>query len=138
MTLQEKINKALQHIESLDLENLETGKHVINEEIFFFVQEYCTKPVEEARFETHNVYVDIQYMIHGKESIEVAPRAIMEVTQPYDAENDIEFYKNVENATNIVLTDGAYVVLYPTDAHKPQVCVGSPNQVKKIVVKVHT
>ena len=100
------------------------------------LQKYYSKDPKEARFETHNNYLDIQYVVKGKECLEIAPKTIMEVTEIYDPERDVEFYKDVENATKIVLTDGAYVIIYPTDAHKPGMCVGESSEVKKIVAKI--
>ena len=60
----------------------------------------------------------------------------MEVTESYNPERDVEFYKDVEDATKIVLTDGAYVIIYPTDAHNPGMCGVEPSEVKKIVAKI--
>lgn len=135
-TLQEKINEALAAIEKVNFDETELGKHIINDDVFLLVQKYMSKSADEARFETHNNYIDIQYVVEGKESVEVAPKTIMEVTEAYIPERDVEFYKDVENATKIVLTDGAYVILYPADAHKPGVAVGESAEVKKIVAKV--
>ena len=135
-TLQEKIKEALDAIEKINFDEAELGKHVINEDVFLLLQKYYSKAPEEARFETHNNYIDIQYVVEGKECLEIAPKTIMEVTESYDPERDLEFYKDVENATKIVLTDGGYVIIYPTDAHKPGVRVDESTEVKKIVAKV--
>lgn len=135
-TLQEKIEEALAAIEGINFDEAELGKHVINDDIFLLLQKYDSKDPKEARFETHNNYLDIQYVVKGKECLEIAPKTIMEVTESYDPERDVEFYKDVEDATKIVLTDGAYVIIYPTDAHKPGMYVGRPSEVKKIVAKI--
>lgn len=135
-TLQEKIDATLEAIENLNYEKTELGKIIIDEDIFLLVQKYMSKDPEVARFETHNDYLDIQYVVSGKECMEIAPKTIMTVTEPYDAARDVEFYEDVENATKVVLTDGAYVIVYPTDAHKPGVRVGASMEIKKIVAKV--
>lgn len=135
-TLQEKIEEALIAIENINFAEEELGKHIINDDVFLLLQKYNSKNPEEGRFETHNDYLDIQYVVEGIESIEIAPKTIMEVTESYDPERDIEFYKDVENATKIVLTSGGYVIIYPTDAHKPGLCVKESSEVKKIVAKI--
>lgn len=135
-TLQEKIDATLEAIENLNYDETELGKIVIDEDIFLLVQKYMSKDPEVARFETHNDYLDIQYVVSGKECMEIAPKTIMKVTEPYNASRDVEFYEDVENATKVVLTDGAYVIVYPTDAHKPGVRVGASMEIKKIVAKV--
>lgn len=135
-TLEEKIAEAVAVIEGLDKDHLELGKHVVNEDFFYLVQEYETKAPEAARHEAHEAYVDIQYMIQGKEQIDIAPADKMEVAEPYNADRDIVFFKEPEQATHVVLTDGGYVVVYPEDSHKPGIRVGEPAKVRKIVGKV--
>ncbi|MCI7262941.1 MAG: YhcH/YjgK/YiaL family protein [Clostridium sp.] len=135
-TLNEKINESIAVLEGLDKENLELGKYVVNEDFFYLVQEYETKDPEIARHEAHEKYVDIQYMIQGKEQIDIAPAEKMEVEEPYNADRDVVFFKEPEQATHVVLTDGGYAVLYPADSHKPGLRVGKAAKVRKIVGKV--
>lgn len=135
-TLNEKINESIAVLEGLDKENLELGKYVVNEDFFYLVQEYETKDPEIARHEAHEKYVDIQYMIQGKEQIDIAPAEKMKVEEPYNADRDVVFFKEPEQATHVVLTDGGYAVLYPADSHKPGLRVGEPAKVRKIVGKV--
>ena len=98
---------------------------VVNQPNFFYlVQEYETKPSEAGRHEAHKAYVDIQYVVQGKERIDLAPAAIMEVEDEYDGEKDIVFFKEPAQATRIVLTDGGYAILYPEDSHKPGLNAG--------------
>ena len=135
-TLNEKINESIAVLEGLDKENLELGKYVVNEDFFYLVQEYETKDPEIARHEAHEKYVDIQYMIQGKEQIDIAPAEKMEVEEPYNADRDVVFFKEPEQATHVVLTDGGCAVLNPTDSHKPGRRVGKAAKVRKIVGKV--
>lgn len=135
-TLEEKINESIAVIEGLDKERLELGKHVVNDDFFYLVQEYETKAPEVARHEAHEKYVDIQYMIQGKEQIDIAPAEKMEVSEPYNADRDIVFFAEPKQATHVVLTDGGYVVVYPEDSHKPGIRVGETAKVRKIVGKV--
>ena len=136
-TLAEKIDAALEVITNLDFDTQELGKHVVDEDFFYLVQEYETKPSEAGRHEAHKAYVDIQCVVQGKERIDLAPAAIMEVEDEYDGEKDIVFFKEPAQATRIVLTDGGYAILYPEDSHKPGLNAGdAPVAMKKIVGKV--
>ena len=68
--------KAIDFLLNNDLEKLEAGKYEIDgKEVYASVQEYTTLPWEEAKFETHEHYTDIQYIIKGDEVMGYAPKA---------------------------------------------------------------
>lgn len=135
-TLAEKIAEGLEVIQNVDFENTELGKYVVNDDFFYLVQEYESKDPKVARHEAHKAYVDIQYVVEGKEAIDIAPAMFMEVDEEYDADRDVVFFKEPKQATRFVLTDGGYAILYPEDSHKPGVRVDEAVKVKKIVGKV--
>ena len=135
-TLQEKLAEALAFMENVKFDEMELGRHDINEDFFLLVQKYDSKEATEMRFESHKNYVDIQYVVEGKESIGIAPVSVMEVDEAYIPERDVEFYHDKEDAAKFVLTTGSYAILYPADAHKPGVRVGESVPVKKMVGKV--
>lgn len=136
-TLKERIDAAVEKITGLDFDNLILGRHDVDEDFFYIVQEYETKPLEAGRHEAHKAYVDIQYVISGKERIDVTAAAGMEIDEPYDEEKDLVFFKEPEQAANIILTDGGYAILYPADSHKPGLRAGKEAvKVRKIVGKV--
>lgn len=134
--LSERIKEAVRYLESLNFDELEQGKIVVNDDFFVLVQSYDTKLPEQVRFEAHKKYVDIQYIVEGKELMEVAPVNALEVDEPYSEEKDIAFYKPLEQAATVVLTSGGYVVFYPEDAHRPGICAGEITTNKKFVGKV--
>lgn len=136
-TLDKKIEEAVNLITSLDYSNLEVGRYDVDEDFFYLVQEYETKPLEAGRYEAHKKYVDIQYVISGKERIDVTAAEGMEIDEEYNEETDLVFFKEPKQAANIILTDGGYAILYPADSHKPGLRVdGNPTPVRKIVGKV--
>ena len=136
-SLSDRIQEGLQIIEGLDLENIALGKYVVNENFYYVVQEYETKDVSEARYEAHKQYVDIQYMVAGKEAIGIAPTAELAVEQEYDVETDAMFLEAPKQSAQAVLSAGGYVILYPQDVHRPGVKVGEkPAKVRKVVGKV--
>ncbi len=106
--------------------------------VYGMLQSYMTKlPQETVPFEGHHKYIDIQYLIEGKETIYWTQTAGLTPTTPYDAAKDIWFSRApIGDATPIVLTPGQLVVLFPEDAHAPTHCAGAPVFVRKIVIKV--
>ena len=134
--IQERINKALEYLKSIDLDKLELGKNVVNDWLYINVQEYMTKNLSECRFESHKKYVDIQMMIHGIEAIETADIDKLEIETEYSDENDVMFWKQKPNQMRSIIVDGGYVILYPQNAHMPCVAVDKPIKVKKLVAKV--
>jgi YhcH/YjgK/YiaL family protein len=79
--MEAKIVKALEIIEALDWDTVECGKYVVDDDIFYMVQEYETKYSEQCRYEAHQKYVDIQYIIKGVERMEFADTPKMKVTE---------------------------------------------------------
>lgn len=109
------------------------GKHV-----YGMLQSYTTKiPVATVPFEGHRKYIDIQYLIEGKETIYWTQTIGLTPTTAYDDSKDIWFsHAPIGNATPVTLTPGQLVVLFPADAHAPTHCAGAPVHVRKIVIKV--
>ena len=115
-----------------------TGRYELDgDRVFCLVQRYRTKPMAQAKLEAHRKYVDIQYLIAGRETILWAPLvALTTVTQPYDASRDIEFFATVAGTTPVNLEAGYFSVLFPADGHAPGIEWNGAQDVVKVVVKV--
>ena len=126
--------KGLSYVASINWGDIEDGKHIISEDIYVNVQSYSTK--SDADFEAHREYIDIQYIIEGREYIGVMDYNNCTPKIPYSAENDIEFLSGDGEYTE--LKHGEFMILYPSDAHKPSISVDkdNPASVRKAVVKV--
>jgi len=86
-----------------------------------------------APLEAHRRYVDIQYVIAGRERIGIRPTADCRVVAtPYDAAKDIVFFKD-EPTDWIDVPAGAFAVFDPADAHAP---LAGEGEVFKAVAKV--
>jgi biofilm protein TabA len=113
------------------------GRHEVEgEEVFALVSTYDTGPATEKRFETHRVYIDLQYVASGAERILHAPAEGLEIETPYDAAKDIAFYAEPKASSSLLLRAGGLAVFYPADAHKPGCMAGGRDAVRKVVVKV--
>lgn len=123
-------------LQRTDLSELPDGEVKITDTVRAFVQSYTTKPLEDCRFETHDKFFDIQFLLKGEEKFCVAKREALKADGAYSEEKDITFYEQPEKYSSLVLEEGDYVVVAPEEAHAPKACVADPAAVRKIVIKV--
>lgn len=134
--LSEDIYAGLRYLASID-DSIENGVHKITDNVKAIVSEYETKEANPNGFEAHREYLDIQYLVSGKEIIKCKPIEGLVITKKYDEANDyLLLSDNVDNTSDFLLGDGYFALLYPDDAHEPQLCDGNPMPVKKVVVKI--
>ena len=87
--INEKVNQALEYIQKTDFENLDPGTHVVDgEELFFNLIEYETKNAEDRFWESHKKYIDIHYILEGKECIGHELFERMNIKDPYNEQDD--------------------------------------------------
>jgi YhcH/YjgK/YiaL family protein len=117
---------------------LAEGRHEIDgERAFAIVARYETRDYESAEPEAHRRYLDIQYLIAGRETIYWTPLAEAgPVTVPYDGERDLMFFARNDQARPIELSAGHFTIFFPEDAHEPNCHAGPPGPVHKVVVKI--
>lgn len=129
--------KAVDFLQNNDLENLAPGKYEIDgKNVYANVTEYTTIPWEEAKFESHHDYTDIQYMITGSETMTYAPAEALNVKVPYNEEKDVIFYDDANPGLKVVVKAGEYMIFNPWDGHKPKAADGEPAPIKKVIVKI--
>ena len=121
-------------LRSADLASLEPGRIDINgDNAWISVMETTGKPKDKAALETHDVYIDIQVLIEGRETFGWKPRRELKQVRPQDpAKTDIDFYDD-DASFYFPLSPGCFAVFFPEDGHAP--CVGEGN-IKKLVAKV--
>ena len=129
-----KIQKAIEYLKNTNFNDFPDGKINIDNEIWANLQTYYTK--DDALFEAHRKYIDIQFMLEGQEKISVCDynNCLSEI--PYNEEKDIEFLKSNE-WKDIEMNSGDFLILYPKDAHKPSISINNEKHyVRKLVIKV--
>ena len=132
-----RYNKAVDFLQNTDLENLAPGKYEIDgRNVYANVTEYTTIPWEEAKYESHHDYTDIQYMITGTETMTYAPVDALNVTVPYNEEKDCVLYDNANPGLKVDVGAGEYMIFNPWDGHKPKAADGEPAPIKKVIVKI--
>lgn len=135
--LEERFKKGYEFLRSTDLAALPVGRVDIDgDRLFASVQEYTTMAADTCKYEAHNRYFDIQYVVEGEEQFGYAKRADLEEEAPYNEADDIVFFKDSCDGGSVLLKAGDFAVVAPEDAHKPRCVAGGPCKVKKIVLKV--
>lgn len=112
------------------------GHHELRgDQIYVSIQEYCTLARHEARFESHERYVDLQYTLSGLEGIDWAPRGSLQPDGPFA--NDVQFWlPPSEPVTTLCQSPRRFAIFFPADAHRPKVRLGPQDPVRKLVVKI--
>jgi YhcH/YjgK/YiaL family protein len=129
-------SKAFEYIQNQDLETIEPGNFEIEGEYLrAIVSEKRGKTKEEsvAKFECHDLNIDIQLCIRGEEEIGWKPReSCIEKKQPYDPGKDVSFYNDPPDMY-FKLTNNQFAIFFPEDVHAPMIGEGA---IKKMVIKV--
>jgi biofilm protein TabA len=134
ISLHKHFAKAFAYIKSLDLQTIEVGKYEVDgKDIHASVSLKDGLTAEEAKFEAHDKYIDIQVCPSGQETLGWKPRnKCTDIKNEYNVEKDVVFF-NDQPDTYFQLTAGQFVIFYPEDVHAPMIGEGP---IKKLVVKV--
>ena len=107
------------------------------EDLFLILSEYDTHAKAAGCTEAHRKYADVMCVIEGEETVCIGPTSdLRHITQPYDAGRDVLLAETEAGTSDIRLRPGAFLVLFPEDAHAPGCLAGGPCHVKKIIGKV--
>jgi biofilm protein TabA len=122
-------------LKQTNLDTLSAGKHSIDgDKAYASVTEAPSKKLDKASWESHRKYIDLQYVIKGKERIDVADVNKASVTRPYDETKDVANY-TTEGASYIAMP-GTFYLFFPQDVHRPNIKVDGYDVVKKLVIKI--
>jgi biofilm protein TabA len=132
------LRKAFEFLRSRDLLVRPDGRVDIDgDRVFAIFQRYDTVAIDAPKFECHRTYIDVQFILSGREIIGWSPIERMTITETYDADKDICFGDVATGAwTPVHLAAGQCAVLWPEDGHAPKLAADAPSAVMKIVVKV--
>lgn len=127
---------AFDFIEQVMREGGELGRYELDgNRVYAMVQEYEGKE-DGGIFEGHRNYLDIQFILSGKEYMEAASPSSCAVQAEYNPEKDIAFYTCCGNKVTMELGAGEFALFYPQDLHKPGIRCAEGGCIRKIVVKI--
>jgi biofilm protein TabA len=135
--LHKGFGKAFAVLAEPGLEQKPDGRYSVDgDDVYYILQHYTTKPIDQGRFESHKKYIDVQVLLAGQELLAYSPTTGLEVVEPYSEEKDIMFYRVGTIIAQTKLEPGLFCLLYPHDAHLPSCQVACPAPVHKVVFKV--
>ena len=125
--------KAFEYVIAQNLETIEVGKYEIDgKNLHASVSAKDGVKHQEAKFEAHTNYIDIQVCPVGVELLGWKPRSKCFQPGEYNAEKDVTFFQDTPD-TYFELHEGQFAIFFPEDVHAPNIGEGP---IKKIVVKV--
>ena len=128
------LDLALEHINDEFLNSLGQDRvDLLPREVWCTKFTYQTIPDQESFFEAHEKFLDIHLMLRGSERVEIAPPRDL---KPLHSQPENDFYAYEGKGTPLILSPGAFLVVFPEDAHKIKMLVDSPETVTKAVFKV--
>ncbi|MGB7158661.1 MAG: YhcH/YjgK/YiaL family protein [Tepidisphaeraceae bacterium] len=129
------IRHAFEFLRRSDLDTLAVGKYaIVGEDAYALVQSYQTKPAEQAKWETHRRYIDVQFVASGVERMGYGHLADFQPINGYNEAGDYQLYTG--SGSDIVMTPGTFAIFSPHDVHRPTGAVEQPILVRKVVIKV--
>jgi len=108
------------------------------EDLYVLMQCYHPRAREDGRFEAHERYTDLQFLLSGREHIEVCSVRSQQIPPRYNSQGNFYFPMGNHMHSLLLLSAGEVAVLAPEDAHAP--CLACADNgaelVRKIVVKI--
>ena len=125
---------ALDFVKSID-KNTEAKRYDFSDTCYVNVQEVETK-LETPLMEAHEQFVDVQYLVEGKERIFYTAKEGLSIQKPYSEKGDAALYDFDEKSESISYETGEAIVLYPPEAHLPNRAADEPMKIKKAIIKI--
>lgn len=137
IVVKDKIESVIKYLSRLDVSEADAGKRVdVDEDFYYSVQSYDTKPAYQCRLESHRKYVDIQIMVLGEECMDLVDISRLSLKEAYNEEKDVMFWSVPTRMSRTTLLAGDCIVLYPETAHRGAQNCDGVSHVLKIVGKV--
>ena len=117
----------------------EDGRYdIVGDDIYAMVQSYDTKDISKGKVEAHRKYIDIQALLCGNERMFYGAGNSLEISEEYNADNDVVFYKYEPDKTfGYSLTPGVFTIFFPEEGHMPGIAsAAGVAPVKKVVIKI--
>jgi biofilm protein TabA len=128
-------DKAMAFLNDKKLDTLSAGKYVIDgDNVYATITVGPSKEFDKSAWESHRNYIDLQYVVKGKEKIGVAAASSATVIKPYDDTKDIANY--TADGKFYIATPDEFFLFFPSDAHRPGIKVEGYDTVKKLVIKI--
>jgi YhcH/YjgK/YiaL family protein len=132
-----RVEKALRFLQETDLTTLKEGKTPIDgDDVVVNYFKSTTKPYSAAKLETHDKFLDLHYLLEGKEDIFCG--FLQDTSKLLEEKPDIDckFYEGFSRPLPIGVH--RFLLLFPTDTHAPGLNHGDKESQTnpKIIIKI--
>ncbi len=106
-------------------------------QVYAVIQRYATAGESEIKWEAHKKYIDIHYMISGKEYIGWTKTGDLAQKDSFDEVNDCILAEETKaQPVFLPMHKDDFAIFFPQDLHKPKCRYEETGKVTKIVVKI--
>ena len=97
--------------------------------------QYETRDRSDCIYESHLSNIDLQFTISGAENIDWQLSNKLIKRNKYDNSKDLQLYEDGKSDISLPMVKGNFVILFPSDAHRPQIKYENTSSVYKVVIK---
>ena len=121
--------EAFKFLENKNIQSLEPKKYIIEgDKIYANIFKTKSRDIRLGKFESHKNYIDIHYLISGKEVIATSNVKNLEVIRDYDREDDSFLYSIPKKYEKLEMEPGNFAIFFPEDAHMPNCHINQQNE----------
>jgi biofilm protein TabA len=132
------LDTAIDYIASQEIGELAEGAHHIDgDNVVVHIKSYETGDPKTIKYEAHRKYIDIHFVVDGKEGCFYTPLEDLQSSEPFDENGDTGLYSDPAGTEVAVpLTPGVFALFFPHDGHKPSCELEGKLSLRKVIVKV--
>jgi biofilm protein TabA len=131
------LHKAFEALAAHALEAEALGRHDLDgDRMYATITQEASRDPSQRQFEAHRKYIDIHYLVSGKEMIGSADPATLKIATPYGDSKDVELFERPEHYRMLHVLPGNFAVFFTGQAHLPNCWDPDPVKITKIVIKV--
>jgi len=129
-------DQAFAYMKDHDLSALPNGSsQLAGDQLTLSVTEPTSKDFDKTQWESHRKYIDLQYIVRGKEKMGVEALPKLMLTEEYNDKKDVAHYSG-DGTTYYVAEPNTFYLFFPQDGHRPSIKVPGYDVVKKVVFKI--
>ena len=130
------LDRAIDFLTKADVALLTGRGEIDGDRVYYMEQNPQLRALQDAKWERHERYIDIQIALTEGEDIYACPMEDVEDWGAFDAQNDCAVSAAGAKGARLTMHSGAFAIFFPHDAHMPCVRAGEAETTRKIVVKV--
>ena len=117
------------------LNEIKPGKYpIVDDKVFATVTEAPSNKKEDVKWESHSKYIDLQYIIKGKELIGICDTSKASIIKAYT----VDAINYTAEGNYYIAGQDSFFIFFPNNAHRPTIKIDGYDIVKKIVIKIQS